>query len=99
MIRKEEREKEANERVSCYGFQQAREEYYTHFIEGAEWADETLLKKVCDFLSNVDIWKYTSSLTSGVFYMNFRRDEFINDLKKFCNNIQENTLDYENLVG
>jgi hypothetical protein len=67
--------------------------------DGAFYADDTLMKKVCDFLSNVDIWKYTSSLTSGVVYMNFRRDEFINDLKKFCNNIQVNTLDYENLVG
>ena len=45
MTRKDEREKEANGRASYYGFQQAREEYYTHFVEGAEWGDETLLKK------------------------------------------------------
>lgn len=52
--------------------------------DGALYADDTLMKKVCDFLSNVDIWKYTSSLTSGVGYIEFREDELIADLKRIA---------------
>lgn len=52
--------------------------------DGAIYADDTLMKKVCDFLSNVDLWKYTSSITtSGVVHMHFRIDELIADLKRF----------------
>lgn len=51
--------------------------------DGAFYADDRLMKKVCDFLSNVDIWKYTSSITSGVGVVNFYPDELIADLKKF----------------
>ena len=50
--------------------------------DGALYADDTLMKKVCDFLSNVDIWKYASSITSGVVHMHFRIDELIADLKR-----------------
>lgn len=45
MTREEEIEKEAN-RVSYNG------EQYTSFIQGAEWADKTMIDKICKLLKD-----------------------------------------------
>lgn len=45
MIRQEEIEKEAH-RVSNNG------DEYTSFIQGAEWADKTMIEKVCEWLKD-----------------------------------------------
>lgn len=68
MTREEQIENEAN-RVSYNS-----DEYYS-FIQGAEWADETMIDKACEWLDKVNTDNY---MDSGIFQMS----ELINDLKK-----------------
>lgn len=58
------------------------------FEFGAEWADENPRKgivdidKVCNFLSNIDIKKYISSLSDSVWFVNIHIGDIIEDMKK-----------------
>jgi hypothetical protein len=61
MTREEEINKEAH-RVSCNG------DEFSSFILGAEWADETMIDKACEWLRNYN---------TGV-----RGEEFINEFRE-----------------
>lgn len=57
MTRKEEREKAAKIRADQYSHPVEWNDCYHHWIEGAEWADKTMLDKVCEWLED-NIYDY-----------------------------------------
>ena len=79
------REEEISKATTEMGFLSWGE---TMFRAGAKWADENPRKglvdieKVCNFLSNIDIKKYTSSITDGVGFVNIHIGDIIEDMKK-----------------
>lgn len=77
MTRKEEREHAAYDFVSI--------DYnspYTNFIQGAEWADRTMLNKVYDFII-ANIYKYGKvKFVDNRATFDFRMNTFLNDLKQ-----------------
>lgn len=69
MKREEEIKKEAN-RVSFNG------DEFSSFIQGAEYADKTMIDKICEWLDSVNTDYY---MDSGIFQMN----DLISDLRKY----------------
>ena len=57
MTRKEERERKARIRADQYSHPVEWNECYHHWIEGAEWADKTMIDKVCKWIEE----NYTST--------------------------------------
>ena len=52
------------------------------FINGAEWADHTMLDKVCEFIKT-NAYKYGKvKFIDSKASFDFRTDTFINDLRK-----------------
>lgn len=49
-LRKEERERRAKIRADQYSHPVEWNDCYHHWIEGAEWADKTMLDKVCEWV-------------------------------------------------
>lgn len=72
MIRQEEIEKEAH-RVSNNG------DEYTSFIQGAEWADKTMIEKVCEWLKD-NVNNYLDWYDWGECKLN--TDELLYDFRK-----------------
>lgn len=80
MTREEEIRKSAFEYIKSDAVK-AGEEYtsFGDFINGAKWADKTMLEKVCQWLDcNVDDYLFVD--VEGL--AGIRWDEFINDFKK-----------------
>ena len=50
MKRKEEREKASKNRADQYSHPVEWNECYLRFKEGAEWADKTMIDKVCEWI-------------------------------------------------
>ena len=53
---------------------------WEYFIQGAEWADKSMLDKVCDYLSKLERCKLTSR--AGFFHMKVFSEEDIEKLRK-----------------
>lgn len=92
MTRKEEILKKACEfvdkRYQDVGILTTHEASVAACQDMVEWADEhprkglVDIEKVCNFLSNIDIKKYISSLTDGVGFVNIHIGDIIEDMKK-----------------
>lgn len=76
MTREEKIKKEAH-RVSCNG------DEFSSFILGAEWADETMIEKVCDWIKTHIEEYYTYDVWKGDC---IDVDTLINDFKKAMQN-------------
>lgn len=73
MTREEQIEKEAK-RVSYNG-----DEFHS-FIQAAEWADETMMEKMCSWLESIDFeMEYMNSDCDG--YTCFDGEKFIEDFR------------------
>lgn len=70
MTRKEEIEKEAN-RVSYNG------DEFSSFILGAEWADETMIDKACDWLcmnmTSIEYFGINGNISKPAFIRQFKK--------------------------
>ena len=81
------REEEMEEFAKGYASLYVDNNYYA-IKAGVEWADEhprkglVDIEKVCNFLNNIDIKKYISSLTDGVGFVNIHIGDIIEDMKK-----------------
>lgn len=53
---------------------------WEYFIQGAEWADKSMLDKVCDYLSKLERCKLTSR--ADIFHMKVFSEEDIEKLRK-----------------
>ncbi len=73
MTREEQIEKEAK-RVSYNG-----DEFHS-FIQGAEWADETIIEKMREWLETIDFEMEYMYSSDG--YTFFDNEKFINDFRK-----------------
>lgn len=73
MKREEQIEKEAK-RVSYNG-----DEFHS-FIQAAEWADETMMEKICEWLETIDFEMEYMYNDDG--YTFFDEEKFIKDLRK-----------------
>lgn len=76
MTRKEEIEKEAF-RVSYDG------DEFQSFIQGAEWADKTMIDKACEWLSDIDFDMEYWNFEDGFF-----KEKFIKDFKKAMEEVE-----------
>lgn len=73
MTRKEEIKEAARIRANQYSHPVEWNDCYRHWIEGAEWADKTLLEKVCEYLaSNMRCDGYTTQ-TKAKFIQSVRK--------------------------
>jgi hypothetical protein len=67
--------------VSGYNFtNRATDLLECAFTKGAEWADKTMIEKICIWLDNVDFDMEYWNIVDG-----FCKEKFINDLKKAMN--------------
>lgn len=73
MKREEQIEKEAK-RVSYNG------DEFNSFVQAAEWADETMMEKMCSWLESIDFEMEYMYSDDG--YTFFDREKFIRDLRK-----------------
>ena len=86
MTRKEEIEQFANEQVQgaekLYGYKYSIKDVKYAFEAGAEWADRTMIDKVCEFI-RINAYKYgkVKFIDNGATF-DFRTNTFLNDLKK-----------------
>jgi hypothetical protein len=73
MTREEQIEKEAK-RVSYNG------DEFNSFIQGAEWADESMIEKMYKWLETIDFEMEYMNSSDG--YTFFDKEKFINDFRK-----------------
>lgn len=82
MTRKEERERKAEIRADQYSYPAEWNDCYHHWLEGAEWADRTMLNKVYDFII-ANVYKYGKvKFVENRATFDFRMNTFLNDLKQ-----------------
>ncbi len=63
MTRKEERAEAAKQRANQYSHPAQWNDVYRGFISGSEWADKTMLDKVCNYLkTNLSISEDNSNI-------------------------------------
>lgn len=78
MTRKEEREQASIE----YHAKPHYEAVNDDFLRGAEWADETMIYKVCEFI-RINAYKYRQlKFVKNKATFDFRTDRLIEDLRK-----------------
>lgn len=82
MKREEEIEKNAEERtLEIFGELDDFQDVTDGFIEGANWADKTMIDKICDWLQNIDFEvEYFTTDSDG--YTFFNADKFIENFRK-----------------
>ena len=73
MKRKEEIKHVAKETFPNEGWEFQR----VSFVQGAEWADKTMLERACEYLRNIKCQEFP-----GAPYQRLLTDEDINDFKK-----------------
>lgn len=80
MTRKELIEKAAAERAAVATEDKGLR--YLDFVNTAEWADRTMLARICEWLEDYDITKHISVIYSGACSINFDKQAFIDELCK-----------------
>ena len=55
---------------------------YNKFIEGAKWADRTMLARICEWLENHDMLEHISVIYSGACSINFDKQGLIDAICK-----------------
>ena len=78
MTRKEDITKKVKEIVHNSGYNA----YPSYLIEIAEWADRTMLARICEWLENHDMTEHIGVLYSGVCSINFDKQGLIDALCK-----------------
>ena len=80
MTRKEEREQAANAyAVEAYYNDVDKNVGFADFLVGAEWADKTMLDKVCEWINEHKDW-YIETEDNGI--AGWITDEFVEELRK-----------------
>lgn len=74
------REEEINKEWMNYSVQSNHQYDKKSFIEGAKWADKTMLEKACNWLNNIDIHDFEDLECDGNYY--FCYGQFIEKFKK-----------------
>lgn len=77
MTREEERKEVAKNRANQYSHPVEWYDCYKHWIEGAEWADRTMIDRVCKFLKS-----YRQETSDGSDIAGVVNDKMIDDLRK-----------------
>lgn len=80
MTRREQIEKAATERASVATEDKGLR--YLDFVNTAEWADRTMLARICEWLEDYDMTKHIGVLYSGVCSIKFHKQAFIEELCK-----------------
>lgn len=80
MTRREQIEKAAAERADVATEDKGLR--YLDFVNTAEWADRTMLARICEWLEDYDITKHIGVLFSGVCSINFDKQALIDELCK-----------------
>lgn len=75
MTREEQIRQAARIRADQYSHPGEWNDCYRHFSQGAEWADRTLIERVCEWLESINTDNY---MDSGIFQMY----DLIQDFKK-----------------
>jgi hypothetical protein len=55
---------------------------YLDYVEAAEWADRTMLARICEWLEDHDITKHISVIYSGACSINFDKQGLFDALCK-----------------
>lgn len=80
MTRREEIEQQASLTVFPWDEPQEQNKFQDGFIEGAKWADKTMIEKAIDWLEDIDyVMQYQYSEDGCTF---FNKDKFIKDFRK-----------------
>ena len=80
MTRKELIEKAAAERAAVATEDKGLR--YLDFVNTAEWADRTMLARICEWLENHDMLEHIGVMYSGVCSINFDKQGLIDALCK-----------------
>jgi len=84
MTRREQVEIAAAERASVATVDKGLR--YLDFVNTAEWADRTMLARICEWLEDYDITKHIGVLFSGACSINFDKQALIDELCKAMEN-------------
>ncbi len=80
MTRREEIEQQASLTVFPWDDVSEQSKFEDGFIEGAKWADKTIIDKACEWLEDIDyVMQYHYSEDGCTF---FNKDKFIKDFRK-----------------
>ena len=80
MIRREEIEKAAAEMADVATEDKGLR--YLDFVNTAEWADRTMLARICEWLEDYDITKHIGVLSSGACSISFDKQALIDEICK-----------------
>lgn len=80
MTRKEQIEKAAVERAAIATEDKGLR--YLDFVNTADWADRTMLARICEWLENHDMTEHIGTMYSGFCSIKFNKQELIDALCK-----------------